>query len=128
MTAYLSKGFETIQYNVIDGNPRQDFMDLVSMTEHHTKALNGTDEEVEAFKPEMLNVVYGTVDGHYRTDQLVNRSVMFIDVDDGGDYDTVLERVTGGGDDVKIMDRFFWHLEVPDSEKFSKPGFQLKTA
>ncbi|MBJ7653966.1 hypothetical protein [Weissella confusa] len=96
MTAYLSKGFETIQYNVIDGNPRQDFMDLVSMTEHHTKALNGTDEEVESFKPEMLNVVYGTVDGHYRTDQLVNRSVMFIDVDDGGDYDTVLERVTGG--------------------------------
>ena len=33
-----------------------------------------------------------------------------------------------GGADVKIMDRFFRHREVPDSENFSKPGFQLKTA
>lgn len=32
------------------------------------------------------------------------------------------------GADVKIMDRFFRHREVPDSEKFSTPGFQLKTA
>ena len=32
------------------------------------------------------------------------------------------------GADVKIMDRFFWHRELPDSENFSKPGFQLKTA
>ena len=33
-----------------------------------------------------------------------------------------------GGADVKIMDRFFRYREVPDSENFSKPGFQLKTA
>lgn len=33
-----------------------------------------------------------------------------------------------GGADVKIMDRLFWHREVPHSENFSKPGFQLKTA
>ena len=33
-----------------------------------------------------------------------------------------------GGADVKIMDRFFRHREVPDYENFSKPGFQLKTA
>ncbi|WP_447409256.1 hypothetical protein ACDP95_04120 [Weissella confusa] len=33
-----------------------------------------------------------------------------------------------GGADVKIMDSFFRHREVPDSENFSKPGFQLKTA
>lgn len=32
------------------------------------------------------------------------------------------------GADVKSMDRFFRHRELPDSEKFSKPGFQLKTA
>ncbi|EQC83474.1 hypothetical protein LMT8_08295 [Leuconostoc mesenteroides subsp. cremoris TIFN8] len=32
------------------------------------------------------------------------------------------------GADVKIMDRFFRHRELPDSENFSKPGFQLKTA
>ncbi|WP_199413353.1 transposase [Weissella confusa] len=32
------------------------------------------------------------------------------------------------GADVKIMDRFFRHREVPDSEKFSKPGFQPKMA
>ena len=37
------------------------------------------------------------------------------------------EVVTIGGADVKIMDRFFRHREVPDSENFSKPGFQLKT-
>ncbi|TVV27493.1 N-6 DNA methylase [Weissella cibaria] len=34
----------------------------------------------------------------------------------------------GVGADVKIMDRLFWHREVPHSENFSKPGFQLKTA
>jgi len=27
------------------------------------------------------------------------------------------------GADVKIMDRFFRHRELPDSENFSKPGF-----
>ncbi|WP_273750596.1 hypothetical protein [Leuconostoc mesenteroides] len=32
------------------------------------------------------------------------------------------------GADVKIMDRFFRHRELPDSENFSKPEFQLKTA
>ncbi|AKP35480.1 hypothetical protein NH16_09225 [Leuconostoc mesenteroides subsp. dextranicum] len=32
------------------------------------------------------------------------------------------------GADVKIMDRFFRHRELPDSESFSKSGFQLKTA
>ena len=96
MTVYLTKGFEATQYNVIDGTPHQDFMHLVSMTENHAKALNGSDEEVEAVKPEMLNVVYGTVDGRYRTDQLLNRTVLFIDVDGAGDYSTVLERVTGG--------------------------------
>jgi hypothetical protein len=32
------------------------------------------------------------------------------------------------GADVKIMDRFFRHRELPDSENFSKSGFQLKTA
>ncbi|MBJ7677900.1 hypothetical protein HAU87_06480 [Weissella confusa] len=32
------------------------------------------------------------------------------------------------GADVKIMDRFFRHREVPDSENFSKLGFQLKKA
>lgn len=96
MTVYLTKGFEATQYNVIDGTPHQDFMHLVSMTENHAKALNGSDAEVEAVKPEMLNVVYGTVDGRYRTDQLLNRTVLFIDVDGAGDYSTVLERVTGG--------------------------------
>ena len=35
---------------------------------------------------------------------------------------------TISGADVKIMDRFFRHRELPDSESFSKPGFQLKTA
>lgn len=96
MTVYLTKGFEATQYNVIDGTPHQDFMHLVSMTENHAKALNGSDAEVEAVKPEMLNVVYGTVAGRYRTDQLLNRTVLFIDVDGAGDYSTVLERVTGG--------------------------------
>ncbi|MBJ7701302.1 helix-turn-helix domain-containing protein [Weissella confusa] len=38
------------------------------------------------------------------------------------------ERVMAAGADVKIMDRLFWHREVPHSENFSKPGFQLKTA
>lgn len=96
MSSYLVRGFKATQYNVIDGTPHQDFMHLVSMTENHAKALNGSDEAVEAVKPEMLNVVYGTVDGCYRTDELLNRSVMFIDVDGAGDYSTVLERVTGG--------------------------------
>ena len=37
-------------------------------------------------------------------------------------------KITKGGADVKIMDRFFRHREVPNSENFSKPGFQLKKA
>lgn len=96
MSVYLTKGFETTEYNVFDGTPHQDFMHLVGMTEHYTKALDGSDEEVEAFKPQTRNVLYGTVAGHYRTDELLERSVLFIDVDGAGDYSTVLDRVTGG--------------------------------
>lgn len=97
MSVYLTKGFETTEYNVFDGTPHQDFMHLVGMTEHHTKALDGSDEEVEAFKPQTRNVLYGTVTGHYRTDELLERTVLFIDVDGaGGEYDAVQERVTGG--------------------------------
>ena len=32
------------------------------------------------------------------------------------------------GADIKIMDRFFRHRELPDSENFSKPGFHPKMA
>ena len=51
----------------------------------------------------------------------------------GGDFAQNLVFGTVGGflltgADVKIMDRFFRYREVPDSENFSKPGFQLKTA
>ena len=55
----------------------------------------------------------------------------FYDVWFRGDYEKDLVRLRGlgcGGADVKIMDRFFRHRELPDSENFSKPGFQLKTA
>ena len=41
---------------------------------------------------------------------------------------TETEITESSGADVKIMDRLFWHREVPRSENFSKPGFQLKTA
>ena len=46
-----------------------------------------------------------------------------------GVYSRRLEKyLIDNGADVKIMDRLFWHREVPRSENFSKPGFQLKTA
>ena len=41
---------------------------------------------------------------------------------------SLAERKYIEGADVKIMDRFFRHRELPDSENFSKPGFHLKTA
>ncbi|TVV34649.1 hypothetical protein FO436_08700 [Weissella cibaria] len=63
----------------------------------------------------------------------------FVKVAASRDYDPHLFRLNRLGDktlniryidgaDVKIMDRLFWHREVPHSENFSKPGFQLKTA
>ena len=45
-----------------------------------------------------------------------------------GSTEFLVFRATNQGADVKIMDRLFWHREVPHSENFSKPGFQLKTA
>ena len=44
---------------------------------------------------------------------------------EGGNH--TLDEIKKGAD-VKIMDRFFRHRELPDSENFSKPGFHLKTA
>ncbi|WP_243677392.1 hypothetical protein [Weissella confusa] len=41
-------------------------------------------------------------------------------------YGSYPNLTTKPGADVKIMDRFFRHREVPGSENFSKPGFQLK--
>ena len=43
-------------------------------------------------------------------------------------FEVAQSNETIAGADVKIMDRLFWHREVPHSENFSKPGFQLKTA
>ncbi|MBJ7656665.1 RusA family crossover junction endodeoxyribonuclease [Weissella confusa] len=54
----------------------------------------------------------------------ITRSTIDLDNSEKGTND-VLQEV---GADVKIMDRFFRHRELPDSENFSKPGFHLKTA
>ncbi|MFK8249163.1 hypothetical protein ACI78P_07175 [Leuconostoc mesenteroides] len=72
----------------------------------------------------LTNHIYQSLDynsGHILTCHVNEESIVCFSFK----YDDPLST---SGADVKIMDRFFRHRELPDSENFSKPGFQLKTA
>lgn len=95
MSIYLTRGFDSPTYNglVMDGNPHEDFNHLVGLTKTHAKVLNSIDADVEAIKSEQLNVIYGEVSGYERRDELLERSVMFIDIDEGDAFDVVVNRL-----------------------------------
>ncbi|MDY2529793.1 SPFH domain-containing protein, partial [Weissella confusa] len=100
----------------------------------YNDAFYGTDLEVLAFgafsvqvtNPEIFirnfvpaNVSYYSFDDEKAKGQVVSEFIQSFIV-------AVNSLSAEYGADVKIMDRFFRHREVPDSENFSKPGFQLK--
>lgn len=66
--------------------------------------------------------------GTRRIDCEVCRLFAFVSAIVGSSSSRVDRSFVKHGADVKIMDSFFRHRELPDSENFSKPGFQLKTA
>ncbi|RZQ58526.1 hypothetical protein [Weissella paramesenteroides] len=85
---YLTKGLLNKQYTQLDGLP--DFSHLVKATGAPQEALKMTDEQLAGYKSSAVTyALYGTVNGQQRRDDVLNRTVLFIDVDDESDYHTL---------------------------------------
>lgn len=89
---YLTNGLLNKQYTKLDDLP--DFSHLVKATRAPQEALNMTDEQLAEYKSSSVTyALYGAVNGQQRRDDVLNRSVLFIDVDNESDYQTLSDRL-----------------------------------
>ena len=89
---YLTNCLLNKQYTQLDDLP--DFSHLVKATRAPQEALNMTDEQLVEYKSSSVTyALYGAVNGQQRRDDVLNRSMLFIDVDDESDYHTLSDRL-----------------------------------
>ena len=89
---YLTNGLLNKQYTQLDDLP--DFSHLAKATRGPQEALNMTDEQLVEYKSSSVTyALYGAVNGQQRRDDVLNRSVLFIDIDDESDYQTLSNRL-----------------------------------
>lgn len=89
---YLTNGLLNKQYTQLDD--LTDFSHLLKATREPQEALNMTDEQLQNYKSNAVTyALYGAVNGRQRRDDVLNRSVLFIDVDDESDYQTLSNRL-----------------------------------
>ena len=89
---YLTNGLLNKQYTQLDDLP--DFSHLVKATRVPQEALNMTDEQLAEYKSSSVTyALYGAVNGRQRRGDVLNRTVLFIDVDDESDYQTLSDRL-----------------------------------
>ena len=89
---YLTNGLLNKQYTQLDDLP--DFSHFVKATRAPQEALNMTDEQLAEYKSSSVTyALYGAVNGQQRRDDVLNRTVLFIDVDDESDYQTLSNRL-----------------------------------
>ncbi|MFC6178663.1 hypothetical protein ACFQGR_04590 [Weissella sagaensis] len=82
---YLTNGVRQKQYTTI--NNTDDFNHLLHATRAPQQALNMTAEQLAEYKRDTAPyAIYGEVSGMTRQDDVINRTVLFIDVDDEGNY------------------------------------------
>lgn len=90
---YLTKGIRQSHYSV-GRYSKPDFSHLVEATRTPQEAFNQTAEQLAEYKKnEALYVIHGTVAGMKRKDEVINRTILFIDVDDESNYKNASKRL-----------------------------------
>ena len=118
---YLTKGVHQPEYKVYK-ETNGDFYNLVQATRAPQQALNQTAEQLAEYKVNTaIYAVYGNIKGMKRKDEVVNRTVLFIDVDDESNYTDASQRL----DD--LLESFdINHVIYPTISNGIKDGARLR--
>ena len=83
---YLTKGVHQPEYKGYK-ETNGDFYNLVQITRTPQQAFNQTAEQLAEYKTNTaIYAIYGNIKGMKRKDEVVNRTILFIDVDDESNY------------------------------------------
>ena len=118
---YLTKGVHQPEYKVYK-ETNGDFYNLVQDTRTPQQALSQTAEQLAGYKAnQALYAIYGTVNGVKRKDEVINRTVLFIDVDDESNYLDASQRL----DDL-LQNFDINHVIYPTISNCIKDGARLR--
>lgn len=118
---YLTKGVHQPEYKVYK-ETNGDFYNLVQNTRAPQQALNQTAEQLAEYKINITRyAVYGNVKGMKRKDEVINRTILFIDIDDESNYSDASKRL----DD--LLESFdINHVIYPTISNGIKEGARLR--
>lgn len=118
---YLTKGIRQSHYSV-GRYSKPDFTHLVETTRKPQETFNQTAEQLAEYKKnEALYVIHGTVAGMKRKDEVISRTILFIDIDDESNYTDTSKRL----DD--LLESFHInHVIYPTISNGIKEGARLR--
>lgn len=118
---YLTDGVRQRRYDVFK-ETNGDFYHLVQMTKAPQVALNQTADQLAEYKLSMAKyVLYGRVVGVERADKVIGRTVLFIDIDDEGNYPDTSKRLNDLLEAYSVL-----HVIYPTISNNVKEGARLR--
>lgn len=118
---YLTKGIKQSEYKGYR-ETNGDFYNLVELTRKPQQAFNQSAEQLAKYKQNTaMYAIYGNIAGMKRRDEVLNRTVLFIDVDDESNYSEASKRI----DD--LLESFdINHVVYPTISNGIKEGARLR--
>lgn len=118
---YLTKGIKQSEYKGYR-ETNGDFFNLVELTRKPQQAFNQSAEQLAEYKKNTaMYAIYGNIAGMKRRDEVLNRTVLFIDVDDESNYSEASKRI----DD--LLESFdINHVIYPTISNGIKEGARLR--
>lgn len=118
---YLTKGIKQSEYKGYR-ETNGDFYNLVELTRKPQQAFNQSAEQLADYKQNTATyAIYGNIKGMKRKDEVLNRTILFIDVDDESNYSEASKRI----DD--LLESFdINHVIYPTISNGIKEGARLR--
>lgn len=118
---YLTKGIKQSEYKGYR-ETNGDFYNLVELTRKPQQAFNQSAEQLADYKQNTaIYAIYGNITGMKRKDEVINRTILFIDVDDESNYSEASKRI----DD--LLESFdINHVIYPTISNGIKEGARLR--
>lgn len=118
---YLTKGLKQSEYHAFQAESSE-FKVLVKHTRAPQQALNQTVEQLAEYKTnQAVYAIYGNIKGMKRKDEVINRTILFIDVDDESNYSDASQRL----DDL-LQSFDINHVIYPTISNGIKDGARLR--
>lgn len=116
---YETTGVQQVYYSATDGD---EWAHLVEAVESPVIKLDHTPEQLHAYKEQRAPyVIYGHNKSLKRSDDLLSRNVLFIDVDEYGDYATYSQQLANNFDALGLS-----YVIYPTVSNGIKPGARLR--